>query len=242
MYREECWFFLSLSSRRRIWFIRWTDKSGIAFKLYDVRFCIDTIIKKHLMWCIIYWNQYKFTLKQDLPFLLSCKFLFAESEASERGKRRNGSTPNKRSDLSAIQSENEQASGRTPLSEKRPMKKGPKGPTRISSSTDSDTQSQRYVSGSSCAFFKEPIWLDSLTTFLKKDNIKTIVWYPMPSTHTTLFWCPYDVVFTLWTLYGRQNNVVCVLCESDIWKCALDYWFIFFSTKHSFLGRLFVKT
>ena len=32
-----------------------------------------------------------------------------------------------------------------------------------------------------------------------------------PSTHTTLFWRPYDVVLTLWTLYRRQNDVVCLL-------------------------------
>ena len=32
-----------------------------------------------------------------------------------------------------------------------------------------------------------------------------------PSTHTTLFWSPHDVVLTLWTLYGRQNDVVCLL-------------------------------
>ena len=34
---------------------------------------------------------------------------------------------------------------------------------------------------------------------------------PCPSTHTTLFWHPYDVVLTLWTLYGHRNNVVCLL-------------------------------
>ena len=28
---------------------------------------------------------------------------------------------------------------------------------------------------------------------------------------TTLFWRPYDVVLTLWTSYGRQNNAVCLL-------------------------------
>ena len=33
----------------------------------------------------------------------------------------------------------------------------------------------------------------------------------IPSTHTTLFWRPYDVVWTLWTLYRRQNDVVCLL-------------------------------
>ena len=34
---------------------------------------------------------------------------------------------------------------------------------------------------------------------------------PHPSTHTTLFWHPYDVVLTLWTLYGYRNDVVCLL-------------------------------
>ena len=34
--------------------------------------------------------------------------------------------------------------------------------------------------------------------------------------HTTLFWRPYDVVSTLWTLYGRQNDVVCVLGINEI--------------------------
>ena len=36
-----------------------------------------------------------------------------------------------------------------------------------------------YIVGSSCVFFKESIWLDSLTTLLKNDNIRAIVWYPM---------------------------------------------------------------
>ena len=32
-----------------------------------------------------------------------------------------------------------------------------------------------------------------------------------PSTHTTLFWHPCDVVLTLWTLlYGHRNDVVCL--------------------------------
>ena len=31
-----------------------------------------------------------------------------------------------------------------------------------------------------------------------------------PSTHTTLFRHPYDVVLTLWTLYRRWNDVVCL--------------------------------
>ena len=32
-----------------------------------------------------------------------------------------------------------------------------------------------------------------------------------PNTHTTLFWHPYDVVLTLWTLYGHRNDVVYLL-------------------------------
>ena len=32
-----------------------------------------------------------------------------------------------------------------------------------------------------------------------------------PNTHTTLFWHPYDVVLTLWTLYRHRNDVVCLL-------------------------------
>nr|AFI99116.1 seven transmembrane protocadherin flamingo [Clytia hemisphaerica] len=61
----------------------------------------------------------------------------SESEASERLKWKTGVTP-KKSDLSAINSESDIS-----RSEKRPVRKGPKGPTRISSSnTDSDTQSQ----------------------------------------------------------------------------------------------------
>ena len=42
----------------------------------------------------------------------------------------------------------------------------------------------------------------------------------IPSAHTMLFWHPYDVVLTLWTLCGRQNNVVCLLgvIEPDIAK------------------------
>ena len=42
--------------------------------------------------------------------------------------------------------------------------------------------------------------------FLKKSSVDL-----NPSTHTTLFWHPYDVDLTLWTLYGRQNDVVCLL-------------------------------
>ena len=33
------------------------------------------------------------------------------------------------------------------------------------------------------------------------------------STHTALFWHPYDVVLTFWTLYRRRNNVVCLLVK-----------------------------
>ena len=53
-----------------------------------------------------------------------------------------------------------------------------------------------------------------------------------PSTHTTLFWHPYDVVLTLWTLYGHRNDVVCLLgwlfkiYETIIW--ILIYWSIRF--------------
>ena len=32
----------------------------------------------------------------------------------------------------------------------------------------------------------------------------------LPSTHTTLFWHPCDVVLTLWMLYGHRNDVVCL--------------------------------
>ena len=38
----------------------------------------------------------------------------------------------------------------------------------------------------------------------------------VPSTHTTLFWRLYDVVLTLWTLYRRQNDVVCLLGYDDV--------------------------
>ena len=36
-----------------------------------------------------------------------------------------------------------------------------------------------WLFGPLCTFFKESIWLDSLTAFLKNNNIKAIVWYPM---------------------------------------------------------------
>lgn len=61
----------------------------------------------------------------------------SESDTSERKWKMNMS-PSKKSELSAIQSESD-----APSSEKRGVRKGPRGPTRISSSnTDSDTQSQ----------------------------------------------------------------------------------------------------
>ena len=44
--------------------------------------------------------------------------------------------------------------------------------------------------------------------------------YPV---YTTLFWHPYDVVLTLWTLYGRQNDVVCLLGFSVFYLCGYDY-------------------
>ena len=46
-----------------------------------------------------------------------------------------------------------------------------------------------------------------------KLNLRTL-----PSTHTTLFWRPYDVVLILWMLYGRQSDVVCLLGRNrNIW-------------------------
>ena len=43
-----------------------------------------------------------------------------------------------------------------------------------------------------------------------------------PNTHTPLFWHPYDVVLTLWTLYGHRNDVVCLL-GLDVYVFALDF-------------------
>ena len=48
-------------------------------------------------------------------------------------------------------------------------------------------------------------------SFIYKDKNRSFCRANFPSTHTTLFWRPYDVVLTLWTLYRRQNDVVCVL-------------------------------
>ena len=60
-----------------------------------------------------------------------------------------------------------------------------------------------------------------------------------PSTHTTLFWSPYDVILTLWTLYRRQNDVVCVL------GCYLKYiisWEREFSTPTPLLSHFSHQT
>ena len=46
----------------------------------------------------------------------------------------------------------------------------------------------------------KPFWLK---------NMLNISGYS-PSTHTALFWHPCDVVWTLWTLYGHRNDVVCL--------------------------------
>ena len=37
-----------------------------------------------------------------------------------------------------------------------------------------------------------------------------------PSTHTTLFWSLYDVALTLWTLYGRQNDVYNTMYYAEV--------------------------
>ena len=46
---------------------------------------------------------------------------------------------------------------------------------------------------------------EALTTCLRIYKLN------IPSTHTTLFWRPYDVILALWTLYRHQNDVVCLL-------------------------------
>ena len=52
-----------------------------------------------------------------------------------------------------------------------------------------------------------------LSDYWKTVSLYLLSWYrvPFPSTHTTLFWRPYDVVLTSWTFYGRQSDVVCLL-------------------------------
>ena len=54
-----------------------------------------------------------------------------------------------------------------------------------------------------------------------------------PSTHTTLFWHPYDVVLTVWTskrrrvLTGTFYATICTWCLLRSYLCAWDNWIIF---------------
>ena len=61
-------------------------------------------------------------------------------------------------------------------------------------------------------------------------------WKRLPSTHTTLFWRPYDVVLTLLTLYRRQNDVVCVLGNNQGWFQPTSPTSVPNSTEESKLG------
>ena len=58
--------------------------------------------------------------------------------------------------------------------------------------------------GSPCALFKESIWLDSLTTFLKNDNIKAIVWYPIRAILGNACWTN----FSFGRLNSRNNTAI----------------------------------
>ena len=53
--------------------------------------------------------------------------------------------------------------------------------------------------------------LNSQTVYDMKRYFNQMVSPNQPNTHTTLFWHPYDIVLTLWTLYGHRNDVVCLL-------------------------------
>ena len=53
--------------------------------------------------------------------------------------------------------------------------------------------------------------LNSQTVYDMKRYFNQMVSQNQPNTHTTLFWHPYDIVLTLWTLYGHRNEVVCLL-------------------------------
>ena len=46
-----------------------------------------------------------------------------------------------------------------------------------------------------------------------------------PSTHTTMFWHSYDVVLTLWTLYGRRNDVVYLLGHVEFESIETLWWY-----------------
>ena len=39
----------------------------------------------------------------------------------------------------------------------------------------------------------------------------------LPSRHTTSFWRAYNVIWPLWTLDGRQSNVLCLLGIRSLW-------------------------
>ena len=76
---------------------------------------------------------------------------------------------------------------------------------------------------------KECSWQSfiSLTRlFLLDENISSVFCWKQPSTHTTLFWHPCDVVLTLWTLHGHRNDVVCLRGGKNKSKI---YWEVGFS-------------
>ena len=63
------------------------------------------------------------------------------------------------------------------------------------------------------------------------------------STHTTLFRHPYDVVLTLWTLYRRWNDVLCLRGYYQLFEdfFILFFYFIFFFLRINKASSLFFK-